>query len=463
MKKKGFTLIELLAVIVILAILMVIAIPKILDVIENSRKSAAKSSAELYIDAIEKNNAIANVDSTADKIIDGQNIDTRLLNVKVKGTKPKYGTISIENGKVINANLCIDGYNVIFENRNAIVLDESCDMENIPEYALFDGNGVDNPAPIMKKEGENIGTLPILTRDGYIFLGWFTQKEGGEKITDQTIMPSGGATYYAHWKRNVPLCSRATTLHEETCTRTTDGCYLAGYTNDNKGTTIKFGNDPTTRVEKTLESGDAFDCDVDGSGEYENDERFYYVSDYYDTKTQTFDSTKATLIYYNNTKEGEPNNTVSIARGGDSTGPTSSMQYLPKEDLWNRIKINQTRTILTQIPNVAKSDFIYEGYSARLLTFQEIEAACGKQNLTNWPANELKNCEYLLENTNFVNSTYVSYGIETLIDSRRYIGFVVDGINIRLFYANNSNKVDSSSKPIGVRPVIDILKTDMVF
>ena len=40
-KEKGFTLIELLAVIVILAILMVIAVPKILNVIEKSKKSAA--------------------------------------------------------------------------------------------------------------------------------------------------------------------------------------------------------------------------------------------------------------------------------------------------------------------------------------------------------------------------------------------------------------------------------------
>ena len=41
-KNKGFTLIELLAVIVILAILMVIAVPKILNVIENSRKVRQK-------------------------------------------------------------------------------------------------------------------------------------------------------------------------------------------------------------------------------------------------------------------------------------------------------------------------------------------------------------------------------------------------------------------------------------
>ena len=38
MKKNAFTLIELLAVIVILAVILVIAIPRILDVIETSKK-----------------------------------------------------------------------------------------------------------------------------------------------------------------------------------------------------------------------------------------------------------------------------------------------------------------------------------------------------------------------------------------------------------------------------------------
>ena len=52
MKKKGFTLIELLAVIVILGIITVIAVPKILDIINKSRESAASSSIKLVKDAI---------------------------------------------------------------------------------------------------------------------------------------------------------------------------------------------------------------------------------------------------------------------------------------------------------------------------------------------------------------------------------------------------------------------------
>ena len=139
MNKKGFTLIELLAVIVILAVIMVIAVPKILDVIENSRKSAAKSSAELYIDAIEKNNTIASIDKNVSKINDGT-YDVTKLNVNVKGEKPTKGEVIIENGKVKNADMCVNGYNVILENRNIKILkDDSCaENLNYKTYNLGD-------------------------------------------------------------------------------------------------------------------------------------------------------------------------------------------------------------------------------------------------------------------------------------------------------------------------------------
>ena len=58
--KKGFTLIELLAVIVILAIIMVIAVPQILNVINDSRKSAWKNSIKLIESSIETNSTLFN-------------------------------------------------------------------------------------------------------------------------------------------------------------------------------------------------------------------------------------------------------------------------------------------------------------------------------------------------------------------------------------------------------------------
>ena len=54
MKKNAFTLIELLAVIVILAVILVISIPRILDVIETSKKDSFKNAAQLIADSAEK-------------------------------------------------------------------------------------------------------------------------------------------------------------------------------------------------------------------------------------------------------------------------------------------------------------------------------------------------------------------------------------------------------------------------
>jgi len=53
MNKKGFTLVELLAVIVILAILMAIAATNIGPVIDNSRRSSMRTTAQMILDAVQ--------------------------------------------------------------------------------------------------------------------------------------------------------------------------------------------------------------------------------------------------------------------------------------------------------------------------------------------------------------------------------------------------------------------------
>ena len=72
MKNKGFTLIELLAVIVILAIIALIATPTILGVVEDARKGAAESSILGWIDAVEKQGMINELDeSTTNDLVNG--------------------------------------------------------------------------------------------------------------------------------------------------------------------------------------------------------------------------------------------------------------------------------------------------------------------------------------------------------------------------------------------------------
>lgn len=46
--------------------------------------------------------------------------------------------------------------------------------------------------------GTNVGSLTVAQREGYIFLGWFTAQEGGQRITDDYV-PNSGISLYAHW------------------------------------------------------------------------------------------------------------------------------------------------------------------------------------------------------------------------------------------------------------------------
>ena len=90
--KKGFTLIELLAVIVILAIIALIATPTILGVVETARKGAAESSILGYIDAIEKQVMINEMDDNQNNAIEGPGLTVDSLDMRgvtVKGQKPK--------------------------------------------------------------------------------------------------------------------------------------------------------------------------------------------------------------------------------------------------------------------------------------------------------------------------------------------------------------------------------------
>ena len=60
--------------------------------------------------------------------------------------------------------------------------------------------GTGNTSELMREEDEKLGELPEVKLDGGIFLGWFTEAEGGEAVVADTVV-TGDATYYAHWIR----------------------------------------------------------------------------------------------------------------------------------------------------------------------------------------------------------------------------------------------------------------------
>lgn len=73
------------------------------------------------------------------------------------------------------------------------------------EYTVtFDANGGNCATTSMKKAyNSTYGTLPIPTREGYKFDGWFTSKVGGASVQSTTLI-KGNITVYAHWTKEEP-------------------------------------------------------------------------------------------------------------------------------------------------------------------------------------------------------------------------------------------------------------------
>ena len=69
------------------------------------------------------------------------------------------------------------------------------------EYTVtFDANGGSvNPSSATTKDGK-LESLPTPTRGGYDFLGWYTEKDGGDKVTTNTVFTKN-STIYAHWQK----------------------------------------------------------------------------------------------------------------------------------------------------------------------------------------------------------------------------------------------------------------------
>ena len=65
----------------------------------------------------------------------------------------------------------------------------------------FDANGGTGLTSSIDTDAK-IEELPTATRDGYEFLGWYTEKTGGEQITTDTVFDKN-TTVYAHWKKNI--------------------------------------------------------------------------------------------------------------------------------------------------------------------------------------------------------------------------------------------------------------------
>ncbi len=239
------------------------------------------------------------------------------------------------------------------------------------------GGGV-TPSEVRVTKGDAIGTLPTPIKQFNDFAGWYTNLEFTTKVTDQTV-PEGNLTYYAKWipfETTGMLCRKATSLHTTECP-TTAACKNAGYTaTGSKGTNIvTFGSIPYAE----LEAGNAFDCDVNSDGIFDEDnERFYYL---------TTKGDNAVLLSHTN-YEGEDGQIIV-----NNYVYTEALTMLPKKTTneWKNARVTFSNPEDNTDTNV---------YAARFPTYDEIKQATGKSSLT--AVGSLDDYPYLMENTMFV-------------------------------------------------------------
>ena len=288
-------------------------------------------------------------------------------------------------------------------------------------------------------------------------------------FSDDTLKFDGNSISKDEPKGKI-ICKRATTLHTEECTQTDESLYCSreGYiASGSKGTsTITYGNLGT---KGSLNSGDAFDCDVNGDGEYNPEtERFYYVSDYYNTSTKKFESDTAVLIYFNNVNSGNPSTDSTYAydsSGENWHGPRTLIAQLPTKNQWSNVSLkNVTRTIFNEISGntttggALPSNFSYEGYAARLLTVEEIRQATRKSNIPTLEVGELNNAIYLMENTRFSskNNGPWAWWLENSSSNYSNVAQNASGNTCNV----NGNYVQDAGGN-GVRPAIEVSKINI--
>ena len=330
-------------------------------------------------------------------------------------------------------------------------------------------NGEETVALLSSLDNKVIdsGTIGTNKTNTYSLRVWIDSDAGNEVMGKILSKELRVEATQASTTKTTAMCKRATTLHKEVCTNSYSSgyCLADGYTLNSE---IEYGSLGT---KGTLISGDAFDCDVNGDGEYDPEaERFYYVSNA--TNGITTDNDTAVLIYYSNVSAGVPSNskTDAYAYYGSAIenwhGPVTAIQQLPTTTQWKTTLTNTKRQITTETGTTSTSGgtlptaFSYEGYAARLLTAQEVNAGCGF-TVGSFKTGELSTkCKYLMENTRYSNASNGSYG-EWLESPRAAYSDDVWGV-----YGGNSSvsySYASDSSYYGVRPAIEVLKSDISY
>ena len=396
-------------------------------------------------------------------IIDNDNLKYEFLDYELKSKICEEDQCSLGIKKKLKVKISYkDGANISEESNNFILSFKFGRIFNITYYNISDSDKL--PTEVI--EGDTLNLI-MPNKEDYLIKIFMNNSLLQKDIDyqheeDNLVLPNVSGDIQVYYK--MPICQRATRLHTEECKG--NYCASAGYKVDgNYGTTtITYGSLGTMG---SLASGDAFDCDVNGDGIYDAEtERFYYVTDMKEN------SNVAILIYYNNVSEGKPNNAKYYqydSSGENWHGPRTAIEQLPTTSQWANVSLfNTERKLVNEYGTTSTKDghtypevLSYSKYAARLLTLSEVRKIVDFY-IPSWKNGELNSFLYFVENTNFSkkdNSKFDGYWLETPRNTMSNYGWMIYATASRI----HSVEVSRTDVLIGVRPVIEVSKSDISY
>ena len=263
--------------------------------------------------------------------------------------------------------------------------------------------------------GDVMSSLPETNKTNLVFMGWYEDLNASP--IDLTYAPSDNVTLLAKWS-NI-ICKKAITLNTETCNSPSGkGCRANGYT---AGDTITYGNVINS---DTFIPGDAFDCNVDGTG---YNQRFYYV---------TANGDNAVLISHTTFSGANGQSNINVYYNYDT-----SLTLLPTTEQWSNLPVTF---------EIQSGDY----RPARMIRLEEI------MNMTGLTYNELKtdgalnDYEFLFE-----NSLYSGIGERSTAWLEQT---VINNNDKRIRYRNDNRKLDEvtpekyNSSNNCIKPIIEV-------
>lgn len=217
--KNGFTLVELLTVIAILGLILIISVPKVIGIIEDTRKTSFKKSADLIVQTLKLeysqklygtnfNKKLYEFDKTTES---GYKNNSEKL--KLKGDKPSIGSVLInQDGKIAMAIVSNDEKycaTKTYDESEVIVSKYSignCYIETddivlgLKEYTVtFNDDGRETKVKVL--QGNTVSKIASKGKTNYIFKYWSKEKNGVSYNFNTKI--TGDITLYAVYEEAI--------------------------------------------------------------------------------------------------------------------------------------------------------------------------------------------------------------------------------------------------------------------